>query len=102
MKAHPISGYLVNEDGSLIINPETNYILKPTLSKSGYLKIGNYICSSGTVHQLVYESYVGLVTTGMQINHIDGNKLNNHFTNLEQLTPREPIVTGKQIGRAHV
>jgi hypothetical protein len=51
MKEHPISKYLVSLDGR-IVNPKTGYELKPTLSPTGYLKIGNYVCSSGTVQNL--------------------------------------------------
>ena len=89
MKAHPTSGYLVNEDGTVIVNPYTGFTLTPTLSPAGYLKIGNYICSSGMVHQLVYEAFVRLRDKDKQINHKDGNKTNNHFSNLEEVTPSE-------------
>lgn len=89
LKEHPISKYLVSEDGVLIVNPVTGYILKPTKSPKGYLKIGNYVCSSGTVHQAVYEAWCELVPKGLQINHKDGDKANNHISNLEAVTPRE-------------
>lgn len=88
---HPISKYLVSIDGKEIYNPKTGYKLNPTpLPNNGYLKIGTYICSSGSVHTLVYEAYHSkLVPQGMQINHIDGNKQNNHIDNLELVTPQE-------------
>lgn len=89
MGAHPVTGYLVNESGTIIVNPHTGFTLTPTLSPAGYLKIGNYICSSGTVHQLVYEAFVKLRDKDKQINHKDGNKTNNHVSNLEEVTPSE-------------
>lgn len=89
IKAHPVSGYLVNRDGSFIQNPDTGYVLNPTKSPTGYMKIGNYICSGGSVHQLVYEAFIGLVPKGMQINHKDGIKDNNDLDNLELVTPRQ-------------
>lgn len=99
-KSHPISGYLVNVDGTVIINPKTGLRLTPTLAPSGYLKIGNYICSSGTVHQLVYEAFIGLVPDGLHINHKDGVKTNNNISNLEVVTPRENTIHAYQNGLA--
>lgn len=98
---HPVSGYLVNRDGSYIENPETGYVLNPTLAPSGYLKIGNYICSSGTVHQLVYEAVSGsLVPKGLCINHKDGVKTNNDCDNLEVVTNRENTIHAYENGLA--
>lgn len=100
LKAHPVSGYLVSEDGETVINPETGYKLRPTKSPTGYMKIGNYICSGGTVHQLVYEAYVGLVPEGMQINHKNGIKDDNRLENLELVTPKENTVHAYKTGLA--
>ena len=100
MKAHPTSGYLVSEDGIRIVNPSTGFILSPTLSPSGYLKIGNYICTSGTVHQLVYEAWVKLRERDLQLNHKDGNKLNNHYLNLEEVTQKENTKHAYYLGLA--
>jgi hypothetical protein len=41
------------------------------------------------VHRLVYLCHGGDIPVGMQINHIDGNKLNNHIDNLETVTATE-------------
>jgi len=38
------------------------------------------------VHRLVYEMEVGAIPEGLTINHKDGNKLNNHSSNLEIMT----------------
>jgi len=99
-KPHPISGYLVNIDGTEIYNPKTGYKLNPSVSPAGYLRIGQYICSGGSVHQLVIEAWKELVPKGMQVNHIDGNKLNNHIDNLEIVTPRENTIHAYKNGLA--
>lgn len=43
------------------------------------------------VHRLVYLLWVGPLIPGLQINHIDDNKENNHFSNLYQGTQQENI-----------
>ena len=42
-----------------------------------------------TIHRLVALTFIGPRPDGYQINHKDGNKLNNHVDNLEYCTPSE-------------
>lgn len=41
------------------------------------------------VHRIVYETFKGRILEGMQVNHIDENKLNNRVENLNLMTPKE-------------
>ena len=45
---------------------------------------GNRLC-----HHLIYETWVGPRTPGMEIDHINGDKMNWSLDNLEEVTPEE-------------
>lgn len=86
--------YLVSKNGS-VFSTKTNKIIKAhSNSRSGYMYV--MIMDNGkkknvALHRMVYESHVGEISEGMTIDHIDGNKLNNSYSNLEQVSFRENI-----------
>ena len=67
-------------------------ILKPFVDKDGYLSIA--LSKDGKVrkfkvHRLVAQAFIPNPDGKPQINHRDGNKMNNHVDNLEWNTDRE-------------
>ena len=69
-------------------------ILKTSINKRGYLVVGIRRLSTSSpskVHQLMAITYLDHNPCGHKvvIDHIDGNKLNNHICNLQLITNRE-------------
>lgn len=86
--------YYITEDGKCY-NSKTNNWLKGQINyKNGY-KSFNIILPDGSKKRLYAHRMVAIAfipnsdKTKTQINHIDGNKLNNHADNLEWVTPFE-------------
>ena len=63
--------------------------LSPYIDKDGYacvsLRVGDK-SKAFKVHRLVAVTFLETSDLSLQVNHIDGNKLNNHFTNLEWIS----------------
>jgi len=71
-------------------NPSSNGYYMVCLSK-------NSVREYGTVHRFIGLAFLDL-SEGKVVNHIDGNKLNNHLTNLEACTNSENILHAIRMG----
>ena len=59
---------------------------------NGYLRVGlggHKLQKWFFVHRLVYETFVGPIPEGMQVNHINEVKTDNRLENLNLMTPKE-------------
>lgn len=92
MKQYEDTNYFITEDGR-ILNKSKNRFLKLYLNNWGYLwtKLGRKNGNGKQVHRLVAQTYVPNPENKPQVNHIDGNKLNNHYSNLEWVTIQENV-----------
>ena len=77
-------------------------ILKPITSKTdGYVRIGlhkNRTIYTRTIHRLVAEAFIENPMKKPHVNHIDGNKQNNHVRNLEWCTASENQFHSLEVG----
>lgn len=85
--------YSVSNYGN-IRNDSTNKILKVSVNHKGYLKTNlsiNGKLKTVFPHILVANLFLKKQKENLQVNHKDGNKLNNKVTNLEWVTASENI-----------
>jgi len=93
--------YRVNADGTIYSLPKRKgfvqtmeKILKGRVQKNGYMlhqfSIGNRSHWMST-HRIVWVTFRGAIPRGLQINHKDGNKLNNKLSNLELVSASQNI-----------
>lgn len=78
-------------------------ILKTGKNSGGYSHVvlsKNGVTKCCKVHRLVAEAFIGKCPDEMsQVNHIDEDKTNNHFTNLEWCTPKYNTNYGTSLQR---
>lgn len=95
--------FLISNCGDLY-SLKTKKILKQT-PLNGYM---TYVASLGRrgvykaikIHIAVAENFVSGKKDGLTVNHIDGNKANNHYTNLEWVTQSENMKHAYRTGLA--
>ena len=71
------------------VGAEHAHLLKPKKNNCGYLRVAlraNGKTTDASVHRLVAAAFIGELTDGMVVNHIDGCKTNNNLSNLEVTT----------------
>jgi hypothetical protein len=95
-------GYKISEYGK-VYSEKRNIFIAEARNWGGYMVV-TISDPSGyraprKVHRLVYRTYIGELEDGKVIDHKDNNKDNNHYTNLQQITPSQnstkSFITGK-------
>lgn len=96
--------YIINEKGE-IWNVNTGNKISTKVEKDGYLRVSLMKYPKGTtyrqVHRLMMMAFRPVENMEkLQVNHLDGNKLNNDFSNLEWVTPQQNIQHAWKTGLA--
>ena len=95
--------YEIYEDGR-IFSYWTKKFLKPGLNTQGYQKV-TLVDNEGNkktyrLNRVVYEAVSGSpIPEGMQVNHIDEDKTNDCFRNLNLMSPKDNTNYGTGISR---
>jgi hypothetical protein len=97
--------YFGSRDGK-IYSEISEVIMKPNTTKKGYKIVGLFIdrkeAHPVTVHKIIATIYhADQYQPGMDVDHIDGNKKNNHADNLEWVTRSENIQRAFKLGLKH-
>jgi hypothetical protein len=74
-------------------------VLKGFISTEGYFSVRLYKNAKGitkTVHRIVAQHFLDNFDKSKDVNHIDDNKLNNHYKNLECVSEMENICHYRQ------
>ena len=89
-KVKSLENYCINDHG-LILNIRTRGMIIPSISKKGYLQVCLTNKNTYSIHRLVALTFIENKENKTEVNHIDGNKLNNHISNLEWNTTQENL-----------
>ena len=100
LKIKDFEDYLIDENGNIYSTRKKKY-LKTIINKYGYCKVKlqkNKIIKMFSVHRLVALAFIPNPNNCPQVNHIDGNKLNNNVDNLEWCTSKHNMNEAVRIG----
>lgn len=87
------TSYYITETGKCFNNNTGKYLKGQIRQYNGYLSFNLTLPDGGKkrcyAHRLVAQTFIPNPYNKKEINHIDGNKLNNNVENLEWVTPQE-------------
>ncbi len=93
IQPHPIYTTYGATAGGQIHNLKKQWPLEGSTNQWGYKMVGvvthDGFCRSVLWHRFVFECFHGVIPEGLQIDHMDSDKLNNRVGNLQALTAQQ-------------
>lgn len=91
-----LEGFYQISDAGNVRNRRTSLPMNPYVNDNGYCIVGLYSRKQGKtihfrVHRLVAEAFLENPLNKRTVNHKDGDKTNNHVSNLEWATHKENL-----------
>jgi hypothetical protein len=99
--------FLITESG-ILVSRRTNKILSQTLNHNGYCTHSSKLGGRNgkeiglRIHRCVAEAFISNPEDRPEVNHIDGVKANNQYTNLEWVTALENVRHARANGLCRV
>ena len=106
MQWHEFDGIYCVSDHGRVYSTVADKFIALCVHTGGYLKVSLHVNGKNYnryAHRMVAESFLPDWDRELQVNHIDGNKKNNHVGNLEMVTPSQNMSHAhhSKIGGAH-
>ena len=95
-----LDDYLITESGE-VYNKKWGRFVKPQLNGTGYYRV-HIAGRMYFVHRLVATTYIQNPDNKPQVNHKDGNKLNNSVSNLEWVSNKENSIHALKHGMMRI
>ena len=90
VELNEMPGYYITDEGDLY--NAIGMKMKPDVLCNGYLRIELRNTVKLRIHRLVAQYFIPNPEGKKQVNHIDGNKKNNHYANLQWVTNQENMI----------
>lgn len=95
--------YWIYDDGRLYSEHTHKFLAQFEIGRKEYPYLAYKLCLDGfekteQVHRLVANAFIPNPDNLATVNHIDGNKFNNHVSNLEWMTQQENKASAFELG----
>lgn len=89
--------FMINKNTTEIVNRNSRLIMTQ-YERNGYLRVHIGDTRFYSVHRIMWETFIGPIEDGYEIDHIDGNKKNNQLSNLRKINHQQNMANAYKNG----